>query len=167
MVSTDSSLDWKSQAILVALNDADGSATTTEVRELTGLDSNDVVRYRFTDKLEPRDLITTERGESDGTRLAATIATLTKDGQEHATRLNEERGTPEDLSDKVEQLQADLTALQTRVGEPTESPLAAEVNDLSDRVELLWDGMAAMRDYLREEHDADLESYLSEETEKR
>ena len=163
MAPTDAPLDWKSQAILVALDDAGGSATTTEVRKLTGLDNNDIVRYRFSEKLEKQGLIDTARGDTDGTRLAPTVATLTEQGQEQATRPDEERETAIDLSDEVEQLRADVTSLQTQLGESAGSPAAADVADLSKRVNLLWEGMTAMRNYLREEHDADLESYLPEE----
>ena len=167
MASTDSPLDWKSQAILVALDDAGGSATTTEVRNLTGLDNNDIIRYRFSEKLEKQGLIETTRGDTDGTRLAPTVATLTEQGQERATRLDKERETTMDLSDEVEQLRADVTSLQTQFEEPAGSPAAADVADLSKRVDLLWEGMTAMRNYLREEHDADLKSYLPEENTER
>lgn len=156
-------LDWKSQAILVALNEAGRSASTTEIRTLTGIDNNDIIRYRFTEKLAKQGLIETHRGESDGTQLAPTIATLTEAGQDRAERLDEERESSMDLSDEVEQLRAELTTLQTRVDEDKECAASAEVSDLAERVDLLWEGMAAMRDYLREEHDADLESHLSED----
>lgn len=160
MPVNDSSLDWKSQAILVSLNEAGGSASTTEIRTLTGIDNNDIVRYRFTEKLAKQGLIETHRGESDGTQLAPTIATLTEAGQERAERLDEERESSMDLSDEVEQLRAELKTLQTRVDKVEESAASVEVNDLTERVDLLWEGMAAIRDYLRGEHDADLESYL-------
>lgn len=75
-------LDEKSYQILEAVYENGGKANTTEIKQYTGIEKNAIVHYRY-DKLEDEDLITIERGESQGDRLPPKVAILTETAQNH------------------------------------------------------------------------------------
>ena len=93
-------LDWKSQEILRAIYKNNGSATTSQIRALTGIDSNDQILYRFREKLVPRGVIELEQPESETARPEPKVATFTQQGVEAAERLIDERAAPADLESR-------------------------------------------------------------------
>jgi len=74
-------LDAKGMDVLEAVHEAGGRASTGEVKELTGIEKNAVILYRF-DKMEELGLVETETGESTGKRLPPRVAVLTKKAKE-------------------------------------------------------------------------------------
>ncbi|ELZ88831.1 hypothetical protein C453_01170 [Haloferax elongans ATCC BAA-1513] len=108
-------LDWKSQEVLLALYEQDGEGNTTEIRKLTGLESNDTILYRLRNVLEPADLIKTEQPPSETARPEPKIARLTERGWEATERLVDTRERTYDLGEKVEKLTADLRSVTETV----------------------------------------------------
>lgn len=172
---TQPDLDWKSQEILRAIHKNDGSANTSEVRTLTGIDNNDTILYRFREKLAPHGLITLEQPESDTAKPEPKVATFTQRGVEVAERLIESRGDQSLTEDYVEQLEAKITRLETRIDELEADDRRSEDQDQAARAETVeqltaskygaWSdtstqhftevfcGMLALRDYLLEHSD--------------
>lgn len=74
-------LDAKGMDVLEAVHEAGGRASTGEVKELTGIEKNAVILYRF-DKMEELGLIETETGEAQGNRIPPRVAVLTEKAQE-------------------------------------------------------------------------------------
>jgi predicted nuclease with TOPRIM domain len=171
-------LDWKSETVLVALYEADGEATTTELSTLTGIEKNDHILYRFREKLVPAGLVETEKGEATHTPIPPTVATLTDSGEKVAAQLREKERRVLDIGERIEQVAADVNQLESRVesiegegerrdenrpalSEELES-ISDDVDTLTNRLDALWEGMAVMRDYIQEEHDVDLRAYKEE-----
>lgn len=174
----DLTLDWKSEAILVALDEADGQTTTTDIKNLTGIEKNDHVLYRFREKLVPSGLVETEEGEATDTPIPPTVATLTDSGEEVAAQLRKKERRALNVSERIEQVAADVNQLESRVesiegdngGRDEDRPTVSEelesiskdVETLTNRLDALWEGMAVMRDYIQEEHDVNLRAYKEE-----
>ena len=74
-------LDWKAQDVLEALVDNGGEATTSEVKTYTGLERNEVIKYRFK-KLSEAGLVETYQPESRNGRPAAKVARITDAAEE-------------------------------------------------------------------------------------
>lgn len=74
------SLDWKAQEVLEAIVENGGTADTSEVKAYTGLERNEVVKYRFA-KLSEARLVETHQPPGDNGRPAAKVARLTDDGE--------------------------------------------------------------------------------------
>jgi hypothetical protein len=111
-------LDWKSQEVLRGLYENGGSANTTELRGLTGIDNNAIIVYRHTEKLAPRGLVELDQPETDGTRIAPKVATLTSEGETVAERIIKGRGEAStNVSEYVDQLEAKVNQLETRIDE--------------------------------------------------
>jgi hypothetical protein len=170
--STDSgaeNLDWKSQEILRALYKYDESANTTEIRTLTGIDSNDKVLYRFQEKLLPRELIDLEQPESETARPEPKLATLTQHGVEVTERLIEERAGPTDIESRVDKLESDLSHVteqmdeaQSSDGDDNEIPSDVDLTELDEKTDQLLYQMGLIADFLNEKHDGGLSDYRSE-----
>lgn len=170
----DYDLDWKSRAVLAALSKADGEATTSDISANTGIENNNIIRYRFHEKLAPAGLIDLHRGDTDTDRTPPIVAVLTDDGLDVAEQLPDERDTAGDIYDEVEKLRAEVQQLQSHVEPGSDSiqddldEVSARVDTLADAIEgieELWEGLLAMRNYLQEVHDADLHAYRPEESE--
>ncbi|WP_157744254.1 helix-turn-helix domain-containing protein [Halopenitus persicus] len=74
-------LDWKAQDVLEALVENGGEATTSEVKSYTGLERNEVIKYRF-GKLAEAGLVETHQPEARNGRPAAKVARLTDAAEE-------------------------------------------------------------------------------------
>jgi hypothetical protein len=173
-------LDWKSQEILRALYKSDGSANTTEIRTLTGIDSNDKVLYRFREKLAPQELIELEQPESETARPEPKVATFTQQGVEVAERIIDERAGPADLESRVDKLEADFsrvseqldaattqaTADDERATEADVDDLQAQLTDLDGNLEALYTNMVRFRDYLNERDNGGYSEYVKQQEEK-
>lgn len=166
-------LDWKSKEILRALYENGKRANTTELRSLTGIDDNAVILYRHNEKLAPAGLVELEQPRSDGSHIAPKIATLTSKGEAVAERIIEHRGDQSMTGDYVEQLEAKINRLETRIDELESDDRRSKDQDaLAETVEQLtaskfgaWNdtstqqftevfcGMLALRDYLLEHSD--------------
>lgn len=162
-------LDWQSQEILRTLYKNDGSANTTEIRTLTGIDSNDKVLYRFREKLAPRGLIELEQPESATARPEPKVATFTQRGVEVTEHIIDERAAPTDLGSRVDKLEADLS----RVTDQMEAVRASEASDdhgdgrssavdldeLDEKTDQLLYQLGLIADYLNEKDDGGLSEY--------
>lgn len=152
-----SQFDWKAQEVLRAIQQHDGDANTAEIRGQTGIEDNNVVLYRLNDKLEPAGLVELHQPDPENSRIQPKVATLTDAGREAAVQLEEARDDSIDLSDKVEQLETRINSVETQV---TDTANQEEASDREKEFQELRVGMLGIRDYLVEEHDADLAQYL-------
>jgi TolA-binding protein len=165
-------LDWKSQEILQRLYENGGSANTTDLRALTGIDNNAIIVYRHTEKLAPRGLVELEQPETDGTHIAPKVATLTSEGETVAERIIKGRGEAStNISEYVDQLEAKVNQLETRIDEletaenhrERDEQVAETVDEITSSKYGAWNiggteeftellfGMLALRNYLLEE----------------
>jgi hypothetical protein len=111
-------LDWISRGVLVALNDNGDSATTTEIKTLTGVTEGTKVPYRLKNKLAPAGLVDLDRpGMDEKGRPLPMNAALTDDGKEVAEELQEleEQARTPDIGEYADQLNSELTQLRSRV----------------------------------------------------
>lgn len=131
--------------MLRAIDDCDGAATTTEIRDVTGL-SNSQVAYRR-DKLVAYDLITTSTGEPTGSRTPPTVHELTETAHTHVDAGLFELYNPPVTAD-VEQLSTQYNHLRDRVdaNEADLERIAETVEGLTarvDRLEQTLEGVSA------------------------
>lgn len=113
-------LDWISRGMLVALNDNGGSATTTEIKTLTGVTEGTKVPYRLKNKLAPAGFVDLNRpGMDEKGRPLPMDVTLTDDGKEVAEELqeNEEQARTPDIGEYADQLNSEITQLRSRVND--------------------------------------------------
>jgi len=99
----------------------DGEGTTTELRDRTGAEKSYKVRYRVTDKLEPKGFVETEQPPAEPGNTPAKIARLTSRGEGLADQLLD-AGDSDDLSisAEVDQLHAEVNRLESTVEEQEE-----------------------------------------------
>lgn len=155
--NAETELDWKSHAVIEAIHDNGGTADTSEIRAITGIDDYNVVLYRLNKKLEPRGLVDLMQPDPDGGRPRAKVVTLTEQGKAFAERL----ATDEDDSDdspvssveRIERLEAQMNA-----------PYGSWDTENRQEYEYVVEGMIAMRDFLREKHGEEFGEYMTEHT---
>jgi hypothetical protein len=160
-------LDWKSQEILRAIYKNDGAATTSEIRALTGIDTNDQVLYRFREKLLPRGLIEVEQPESETARPEPKVATFTQQGVEVTEQIIDERAGPADIESRVDKLEADISRVTDQMDEARSSdddgvPSDVDLAELDEKTDQLLYQMGLIADFLNEKHDGGLSAYRSE-----
>lgn len=184
MAPGDLELDWKSEAILAALEEVDREATTTELSDLTGIEDNRHILYRLREKLAANGLVEIAQSDAQagGGQIPPTQARLTSEGEELAQEIDEERNQVSDVTERIEQIEADLnkvehaqtelTELQARIesiegasggghsGE--DEAIATEIEELNQRVGFLWDAVLAIRNFLETEHNIDLKEYIED-----
>lgn len=153
-----SQFDWKTQEILRTIQQQDGAANTAEIRGETGIEDNNVVLYRLNDKLEPAGLVDLHQPDPENSRIQPKVATLTNAGKEAAIRLEDARGDSMDLSDKVEQLEARINTIEMQTEDIDNQEREAKHDEEFEELRV---GMLGLRDYVIEEHDADLTEYLN------
>jgi archaellum component FlaC len=159
-------LDWKSQEILRALLENEGSANTTELRALTGIDDNNPINYRYNNKLVPRGLVELSQPDSEKNELLPQIASLTSRGEIVAESVIEQRGDSTNIGDAVEEFNARLTRVESQIDRldgdsdddaaadsATVNELQQQVDDLDGKLEALRQSMVRFRDYLNARDD--------------
>lgn len=99
----DLDLDAKGFDVYEAIYEHGGEATTTEIKQWTGIETNAIIHYRM-DKLEEQDLIEIGVGESEGKRTPPKLAKLTETGQHLADQrlFDEAEPTIIERMDRVE-----------------------------------------------------------------
>ncbi|SDM93488.1 hypothetical protein SAMN04487949_2901 [Halogranum gelatinilyticum] len=152
-------LDSKSKDIIWALSQMGGKANTSEIRRYTDIDNTTIINYRLKGKLGPDQfgLVETEQPPMGDGPLPAKIATLTDAGHEFADELYSQSVTDaESLVKEIERLQNRVDDLESELqaGETNSEP-----DDVDERIDTIWNATIAIRDYLIEEHDANLEQY--------
>lgn len=111
-------LDPKSIDVLRAIAERDGEATTSEIRDVTGL-SNSQVAYRR-EKLEEYGLISIGTGDPTGDRTPPKVHALTESARSHIEAgLFELYNAP--VTSDVEQLSTQANHLRDRVDELSET----------------------------------------------
>lgn len=156
-------LDWRSQEILRALLENGGSANTTELRALTGIDDNNPINYRYNQKLVPRGLVELTQPEAEGNKLLPQVATLTSRGETTAETIIEQRGESTNIGDAVEEFNARVTRIESQIDRldaeldddenDDTGDLEDQIDDLDRRLEALFRSMKRFRDYLNERDD--------------
>lgn len=165
--SNPETLDWKSQEILRAIYKNDGSANTTEIRTLTGIDNNDKILYRFREKLVPRELIELEQPKSETGRPEPKVATFTQTGVKAAERIIDERAAPADVESRVDKLEADISRVTDRIERVSarssdrddETATESEHEELQAKTDQLLYQMGLIADFLNEQFDGGLSDY--------
>lgn len=117
-------LDWISRGMLVALSNNGDSATTTEIKTLTGVTEGTKVPYRLKNKLAPAGLVDLNRpGMDEKGRPLPMEATLTDDGAAVAEELqeHEEQTRTPDIAEYTDQLNAEVTQLRSQVNDLEET----------------------------------------------
>ena len=174
--NSDVDLGWRSQAILAAIHEHDGTANTREIRDATGIEDGTKVPYRMKNKLLTAGLIEIERpGLDDRGRTLPMEARLTEAGERLAKRIveAEDEDRLANMSDYTEQLEAKVNQLENRIeeledsgnrtdeqtayAETVEQFTASKYGAWTDEgtqqfTELLF-GMLALRNHLLEEGD--------------
>lgn len=148
-------LDWKSREILQAIYTNGGQATTSEIKQRTNIDNNDLITYRYrraTPALEPLGLIDVSEPELAASgRTHPLTVTLTEQGTAHAERLIETDGHPSGIEERLEQLETSLTALETTVDEQcngTEQPEEVGGDDLDVQLAAIKGRLTHLEDTL-------------------
>jgi uncharacterized protein YdcH (DUF465 family) len=143
-------LDWKCHEILRAIAENDGEATTSEISALTGIENNDQILYRFRTKLKPAGLVEVTHPEYDGNAIRAKTATLTDAGWDAIDRLDEDSDDENipHLSDRLDQLDARFTQIETRLDSLSEHIQRIEDTDEEHEkeIEALKDGHNELAD---------------------
>lgn len=137
-------LDERYALILQAIKQKGGSASTSEIKALTGIQTNQIITQRM-DRLREWDLVTTTYRDESGNpqQIPTKVASLTMYGRQVA-----ESGLLDDLIHYNERV-TDVDSLNT------------EVSMLKRRVAQQEDRLRAVEKYLREEVNLDLDDYLS------
>ncbi|HET7323574.1 MAG TPA: hypothetical protein VFJ06_04515 [Halococcus sp.] len=166
-------LDWKSQEILRALLENGGSANTTELRALTGIDDNNPINYRYNNKLAPRGLVDLTQPDAEGNKLLPKVASLTPHGETVAETVLEHRGESTSIGDAVEEFNGRVTRIESRLDRlDTElddserdavGNLEDQIDDLDRRLEALYRSMKRFRDYLNERDDGGYSEWAEEQ----
>lgn len=155
-------LDWKSQEILRALLENGGSANTTELRALTGIDDNNPINYRYNNKLAPLGLVELTQPDAEGNKLLPKVASLTPHGETVAETVLDQRGESTSIGDAVEEFNARVTRIEAELdrldtdsaAESSElADIQEQVDDLDRKLEALYQSMARFRDYLNHRDD--------------
>jgi hypothetical protein len=102
-MDTDLDLDAKGFDVLEAIYELGGEATTSEVKEYTGIEKNAIIHYRF-DKLEEQGIVEMGTGEAQGNRLPPKVAKLTETGGERIADglFSDEQPTVVERMDRLE-----------------------------------------------------------------
>lgn len=151
---TETELDWKSQAILWAIADNGGTADTGEIRSLTGIDSYSSLNYRINNKLEPTGLVDVMHPDSADGGTPAKVITLTQDGQELANQISPRQSDSGTVSvtDRMEQLESNVNALETRLDEIAEAESdASEEDAASEQFQDRFDELGAQLEALEDD----------------
>lgn len=136
-------LDQSSRNIVYAIDDSGGEATTTEIRQATGL-SNSSVRYRY-GKLEDLNLIETERDPSATPSGVApvTVASLTDLAREEIQKgltveAERERASiePQDNYKRIQKLEQEVAHLRHLINlvDTTQDDLIKLIKDTRDQL---------------------------------
>jgi DNA-binding HxlR family transcriptional regulator len=146
-------LDSMSVKILEVLENHGGTATTTEIKNSLGHETNNFVNYRKRAHLEPAGLIDTFQPESESPgNIPALEWSLTEKGLEFLEELDEDSRSPRDLGERVELIEDQISAIQESLAEldegekhngtdDTESEQIMELIEAVERVESRLDGI--------------------------
>ena len=159
--------------MLRAIVECDGEATTSEIRDVTGL-SNSQVAYRRT-KLEEFELIEVRSGEPTGSRTPPKVHVLTETARTHVdaglfdlysvpvtsdveqlgTQFNHLRDRVDELTRAIERLEETVEAMQDdyerRIGTPGEVREATDGRTLAYALSTIQDEVDELDEELREE----------------
>lgn len=115
-------LDMLSTAILNELDEKDGSATSSELRDCLDEDTTQTILYRTREKLEPEGLIEIKQPDRNGSGpLPPQEYVLTEKGKtvagerESELRSNEISERVEQLESQVEEMQEQLSTIQEQI----------------------------------------------------
>lgn len=149
-------LDWKAQEVLEAIVESGGEASTSEVKHYTGLERNEVVKYRFA-KLAEAGIIKTRQPESENGRPAAKVATLTDEGDSLLSDggLDFEVNPGDDaltLDERVERVEKQLKRMRSTYGEVKERivEIEDEVDDHDEDLDDLVEDIKNVKKFLAE-----------------
>jgi predicted transcriptional regulator len=160
--------------ILEKLMQEDGEATTSQLRKGTGVDKNRA-NYLLDQKFVEHGIVEKEnRGMDAKGRPLPNRYELTDRGkrilEEQIHRLDEKEAG-KDIEEEIEAAKTGIERLENRLdaiegaGTDKDRELEKRITDIEERVEMMWQGFTAMREYLRQEQgisDKELRRYYSE-----
>lgn len=133
-MSPQSDLDEKSREVLEAIWANEEQATTTDIKEYTGIEASQVVIYRF-EKLKKRGLIEVEQPDGYGGANPPKVAELTEKGQQNVETIIDAGKPP--LSKQMDDTREAFSDLRdevySEIGEAKE--LTARVEDVEQRLD--------------------------------
>ncbi|WP_147464944.1 hypothetical protein [Halococcus sp. IIIV-5B] len=114
--------DWLTESILKELRSGEGEATTSDLRELTGVGKGTKINYRIDNKLEPQGFVETEQPDAKPGKIPPKKVVLTSRGEGLADQLLD-AGDSDDLSISAEldQLRASVNKLESTVESQSET----------------------------------------------
>lgn len=168
----DIELDWISCEILIAINKNGQTATTSEIKRLTGVEEGTKVPYRMKSVLAPADLIElTRRGVDESGQNLPLKATLTDHGAALAQKFEEADDVADTRDVYTDKLNARLTRIESQLdqldtdGGPTDDSLSDiqnQIDELDEKIESLYQNMVRFRDYLNERDDGGYSEYVEQ-----
>jgi DNA-binding PadR family transcriptional regulator len=131
----DTDLDAKALEVLESIYELGGEASTSGVKEYTGIEKNAIIHYRF-DKLEEQGVVEMGTGEAPGNRLPPKVATLTEAGGERIADglFSDEKPT---VVERVDRLERQLENVVKELQE-------VEITELLERVERVDSSLAGI-----------------------
>ena len=111
-MSSDTVTDDLGKKIVEALADNDGHAKSTTLRDDLGGVDKDRFNYRVREHLEPTGIVETRRITEDNTNIPPNELILTEDGEEYLHQLKKNNKIERNLSERVEQLEVQVSTLQ-------------------------------------------------------
>ena len=106
------SLDHWPRKILSAIDQHNGDATSSEIREFLGAETTTQINYHVTEHLESRGLVETHQPESGPGPNAPKRYTLTERGAKAVEALAEEQTIHQDVAERIDRLEAQVDALR-------------------------------------------------------
>jgi DNA-binding PadR family transcriptional regulator len=113
-------LDQKCIAILKSLDRHDGTATTTEIRTSSSVETRQEIHYRVDGSLEPRGFVTTHQPQGEPGKTPPKEFTLTDDGREVLETVADREQLNDNLGGRVQQLEDQMDAVLERLDESDE-----------------------------------------------
>lgn len=108
-------LDILCQNILHALEQHDGEATTSEIRDFIGVESRSRLNYRINEYLVPQGLVSTHQPEPEPGDIPPKELILTEDGEAALAALAEQADVNQDIAERVDQLETQMATLQEQM----------------------------------------------------
>jgi len=147
--SVDVDLDVLGQEMLAALEQHDGSATTSEIRDFLGVDSRTKINYRITESLVPQELITTHQPEAQPGNIPPKELSLTEKGARVLDQLDQERELNRDAAERITRLEEQVQSLREENQELREQlngheGASASTDELESEIESLQEQVGSL-----------------------
>jgi prefoldin subunit 5 len=142
-----------SKKILVGLDELNGEATTTELKEYTGIDA-DQIHYRRKKYLEPAGMMESEQQPGKPGQLQPMILSLTSKGEQLVEYLHEEIETAQTLETQMSNLRGRVSELEKEISSIKGTDDSRSMYEIYEDVNKRADKMLAEYDEFQEQQSA-------------